>query len=214
MQELDKVVVSSQKIDGTTTYECEVCHKFQGDSKAMRQHMVGHDLQSEDDWFEHYKVLKPEFPCGLCGIRNSHGVNPGKDPSTINGCFMWFEAKNSQPTHYCKLVQETKPYGSWVSANKCSWKSANWKDSKPPEPSSNVAVRCPGCKEVFWKRYLYKHILQNHAHFMMTPTILSSISMYPHERDCVKSLFENPGKTLTSECPENDKNPHNCDCAL
>jgi len=48
-QILDKVVVSSQKIDGTTTYECEVRHKFQGDSKAMRQHMAGHDLQSSDE---------------------------------------------------------------------------------------------------------------------------------------------------------------------
>jgi len=48
-QILDKVVVSSQKIDGTTTYECEVCHKFQGDSKAMRQHMAGHYLQSSDE---------------------------------------------------------------------------------------------------------------------------------------------------------------------
>jgi len=180
----------------------------------MRQHMAGHDLQSADDWFGRYKVLKPDFPCMLCGIRNSHGVNPGKDPNTMDGYYVWFETKHSQPTHYCKLVQEMKPYGCWVSANKCRWKSANWTDSKPPEPSSNVAVQCPGCKEVFWKRYSYKHISQNHANFMMTSTILSSISMYPRERDCVKSLFENPGKALTSKCPKNDKNPHDCDCTL
>ena len=86
-QELDKAVVPSPKSDSTTTYGCKVCHKFQGDSKAMRQHMAGHDLQSADDWFGRYKVLKPEFPCKLCGIRNSHGVNPGKDPSTMDGCF-------------------------------------------------------------------------------------------------------------------------------
>jgi len=59
-----------------------------------------------------------------------------------------------------------------------------------------------------------QYISQSHANFMMTPTILSSISMYPHERDYVKSLFENPGKALTSKCPKNDKNPHDCDCAL
>ena len=94
-------------------------------------------------------MLKPEFPSMLFGIQNSHGVNPGKDPSTMDGCFKRFETKHSQPTHYGKLVQETKPYGSWVSANKCRWKSANWKDSKPPEPSSNVAVRCPGVKWCF-----------------------------------------------------------------
>jgi len=90
-------------------------------------------------------------------------------------------------SHCCKLVHETKP------ANKSRWKSANWKDSKPPVPSSNVAIWCPGCKEVFWKRYLYKYISQNHANLMITPTIVSSISMNPHERDNVKSLFENPG---------------------
>jgi hypothetical protein len=42
----------------------------------------------------------------------------------------------------------------------------------------------------------------------MTPTIVSSIAMYPHERDYVKSLFENRGKALTSKCAKNDKNPH------
>jgi len=151
--------------------------------------------------------LKPEFPCMMYGIRDSRGVNPGKDPNTMDGCYMWLETKNSQPTHYCKLVRGPI-YGSWASANKCRWKSSNWKDSKPPEPSSNVAVRCPGCKKVFWKQYLYKHISQNHANFMMTPTIVSSISMYPHERDYVKSLFENLGKALSSKCPKNDKNPH------
>jgi len=59
-----------------------------------------------------YLVLKPEFPCLLCGIRDSHGVNPGKDPNTMDGCYMWFENKSPQPTHSCKLVQETKRYGS------------------------------------------------------------------------------------------------------
>ena len=50
----------------------------------------------------------------------------------------------------------------------------------------------------------------------MTPTIVSSIAMYPRERDYVKSPFENPGKVLTSKCPKNDKNPHDYhgDCPL
>ena len=89
--------------------------------------------------------------------------NPGKDPNTMDGCYMWLETKTSQPSHYCKLVQETKPYGSLASVNKSRWMSANWKESKPPEPSSNVAIQCSGCKELFWKRYLHKHISQNHA---------------------------------------------------
>jgi len=156
--------------------------------------MAGHDLQSADDLFGHYKVHTPEFPCMLCGIRDLHGVNPGKNPNTMDGCYMWFETKTSRPTHYCKLVQETKPYGSVASANKNRWKSTVWKESKLSEPSSNVTIWCPGCKEVFWKRYLYKHISQNHANLTMTPTILA---MYLHERDYVKSLFENPGKVLT-----------------
>jgi len=79
-----------------------------------------------------------------------------------------------------------------------------------------VTIRClsPGCEEVFWKQYLYNHISQKHANLMMTPTIVSSIAMYPHERDYIKSLFENPGKALTSKCVKNDKNPHDCNCAL
>jgi len=100
-----------------------------------------------------------------------------------------------------KISDAQEPVGS------CSrWKSAKWKDSKPPEPTSNMAIRCPGCKEVSWQRYydLYKHISQNKANFMMTPTI----SKYPHERDYVKSLFENPGKALTFKCPKTYKNPH------
>jgi len=31
---------AKSKNDGTTIYECEVCHNFHGDSKAMRQHMA------------------------------------------------------------------------------------------------------------------------------------------------------------------------------
>jgi len=143
------------------------------------------------------QVLKPEFPYMLCGIRNSHGVNPGKEPNTMYGCHMWFETKNLQSTNYYKLVQEMKSYGSWASANKSRWKSAKWKDSKPPEPSSNVAIWCP----VFWKRYLNKQISQNHANFMMTPTIVSRISMYLHERDHVKIFFENPVKFWLPSVP-------------
>ena len=33
------------------------------DSKAMRQHMAGHDLQSADDWFGRYKVLMSSHVC-------------------------------------------------------------------------------------------------------------------------------------------------------
>ena len=126
-QELDKVVVSSQKIDGTTTYECRVCHRFQGDSKVMRQHMagLGHDLQSADDWFGPINcsnlssnVCCAAFETRMVSIQERIQLHP----STMDGCFMWFETKHSQPTHYCKLVQETKPYGSWVSVKKCRWK--------------------------------------------------------------------------------------------
>jgi len=93
----------------------------------------------------------------------------------MDGCYMWFETKTSRPTHYCKLVQDTKPCGYLASANKSRWKSRGWKKSLLPEPSCNVMIRClsPGCKEVFWKRYLYKHISQKHANLKMIPTIVS-----------------------------------------
>ena len=134
-------------------------------------------------------------------------ISPGPAKNSIVNKF-------SQPTHYCKLVQETKHYGSLASAKKSRWKSRGWKESQLPEPSSNVPIRCPspGCKEVFWKQVFYEHIFQKHANLTMTPAIVS-IAMYPHERNYVKSL-ENRGRALTSKCPKNDKNPHDCDCEL
>jgi len=128
-----------------------VCHKFQGDSlaKAIRQHIARHILQSEDDWLRRYNVLKPEFPCMLCGIRDLHGIDLGRDTNAIDLCYMWFESWTSQPTLYCILFQEMKPYGFLASANKSRLKSVRWKDSKSAEPSSNVPIQCPGCKKVF-----------------------------------------------------------------
>jgi hypothetical protein len=92
-------------LNGRTTYPCEMCHKFQEDSKAMRQRIAGHDLQSANNWIQRYKVLKPDFPCILCGIRDSHATNPGKDTSTMPGCYMWLESRGSQPTHDRRLVR-------------------------------------------------------------------------------------------------------------
>jgi len=63
---------------------------FNREIQTVHEHWIvcinsWHDLQSADDWFGRYKVLKPEFQvlCMLCGIRNSHGVNPGKDPGWV-----------------------------------------------------------------------------------------------------------------------------------
>jgi len=179
------------------------------------------EAQSEDDWFERFEVLKPEFPCGSqCAVFKTRMVSiQGRIHGPWMGVLCGLMATWPKTRNLYTIVswsRRRKPTGPGYQQTNLllRWKSANWKDSKPPKPSSNVAVLCPGCKEMFWKRYLYKHIFQNHVHFMMTPTILSSISMYPHDRDYVKSLFENPGKPLTSKCPKNDKNPHDCDCTL
>ena len=55
------VVVEGSKPQGLTsttsstqsqthmTYPCKVCKRFTGDGKGMRQHVDGHDLQSQDD---------------------------------------------------------------------------------------------------------------------------------------------------------------------
>ena len=71
------------------------------------------------DWAKYGKE-KPVFACGLCGERESHGVNPPKDPDTLVGCFMYFIG--AQAVHHCKLVTEEKPYGSHASADKSRWK--------------------------------------------------------------------------------------------
>ena len=70
--------------------------------------------------------------------------------------------------------------------------------------------------------YIYTCILyiciciDTHANWTMTPTTVSSIAMYPYGREYVKDLFQNhdPGKAPTPKCLKNDKNPHDCDCAL
>jgi len=59
-----------------------------------------------------------------------------------------------------------------------------------------------------------KHLFKKHENLRMNPATISNMAMYPHERDYVKSLFENPGRALTSMCLKNDKNPHDCDCAV
>ena len=156
----------------------------------------------------------------LCGIRYSHGTNPGKDSRTIPGYCMWFESRGSQPTHYCKMVREMRPYGLLVSANKSRYISRRWKYYITKFECAHTVSYV---KVVFWKRYLHKKESPKHANLMMTLVNfrISSIAMHPHERDYVKSLFENvkslfenPGQALTSKCLKNDKNTQNCDCAL
>ena len=71
---LNKVVSSSGQSSVTNSYSCEVCHKFEGDGKSMRQHQAGHDLQTKEEWMELYTVMKSDFPCMLCGVRESHGA--------------------------------------------------------------------------------------------------------------------------------------------
>jgi len=221
-QPLSKVVSSSGQRSVTNSYKCEVCHKFEGDGKAMRQHQGGHDLQTKEEWMELYGKMKPDFPCMLCGIRESHGVNPNKNPNDMQGCHMWFSnSKATQADHFCKLVRETRLYGSSGVAGKSRWKSASWtnswKDSKVPEPSSNIPMRCPfpGCNEVFWKQYLRKHIHKKHGNSTTFTPDYSTMSMFPHEHDYVKRLFENPGQPLTSICPKKNANsPDECDCPM
>jgi len=92
-QPLGKATSSSGQSSVTNSYSCEVCHKFQGDRKSMRQHQAGHDLQSKKEWMNLYEVMKPNFLCMLCDIRESHGVNPNKNPNDMSGCYVWFENK-------------------------------------------------------------------------------------------------------------------------
>ena len=125
--------------------------------------------------------------------------------------------KSSQPTHYCKMVQEMKPYayGSLASANKFRWKSRGWKESRSPEPSSNVPMRCPSpaCKVVFWKRYLYEHISQKHTNLTMTPTI-ASIAMYPHKKEIMSRVSSRIREKCWPLSVPRMTRTHTTDCAL
>jgi len=44
------------------------------------------------------------------------------------------------------------------------------------------------------------------------PLLFSQVSQCTHMKEIVSR--ENPGKSLTSKCPKNDKNPHDCDWVL
>ena len=88
-----------------------------------------------------------------------------------------------------------KPYGSVTSANKSRWKSANWKESKHAEPSSNLVMRCPGCKEMFCKQYLFKRISQNHTNLTITSTIVSSIAIHSHKKRLYQESLRESGKS-------------------
>ena len=166
----------------------------------MRQHQAGHDLQTKKELMDLYEVMKPNFSCMLCGIPESHGVNPNKNPNDMSGCYMWFEPKQAtQAQHFCKLVQETRPYGFLGVAGKSRWKSGSWtkhyKDNKVPEPNSNIPIRgpFPVCIEVSWEQYLRKHIQEKHGNSTNFTPDFSTMSMHPHGHDYIKS---NNGKLI------------------
>ena len=195
---------SVAKPDGQ--YTCGVCRKFTGNAKALRQHIGGHQLES--NW-DKYGKEKPLFPCGLCGERECHGVKPLKDPDDVSGCFMYF--RGQQVVHHCKLVKEEKPYGSHATAAKSRWKG------RAPEPCSNVPVKCPfGCTEIFWKWSMMQHFTQKHSSAvnLLTDDSRKEFGLRAHERHYTLTLFNHPGKALENACPQESppKNPHECDC--
>ena len=159
-----------------------MCHKFQEDSKAMRQRIAGHDLQSANNWFQRYKVLKPDFPCILCGIRDSHATNPGKDTSTMPGCYMWLESRGSQPTHDRRLVRRWNPTGPCYQRTKVDRISREWKDSKPPEPSLMCPYGFLGVKRCFGNN-IYTKAFPKNTLIWRWPLLPFQVSQYTRMKE-------------------------------
>jgi len=97
------------------------------------------------------------------------------------------------------------------------------KIQEPGHAAGSNSVDEPQPRSVYvWSRglgsetSLDKHLSIKHwrANLRMTPATISNMAIYQHETENVKSLFENLGRALTSKCLKNDKDPHDCDCAL
>jgi len=164
----------------------------------------------------------------LCGIQwfVSRMVSTPTRIPMPPGCYMWFKTETATKVqHFCKLVQETKPYGSSGCAGKSREKSGtwtkDWKDNKVPDPSTNISVRCPfHCLEVFCmdahmrtcgallstrtNTYLLVH-MHIHTHKLKHAYILTHVSVhtrtYTHTRthtlSLPLSLFQSVSCTIT-----------------
>ena len=93
-------------------YTCELCGEV-GDGYFMRQHMAGHD--DEENWDKYktrWSLSKPDFPCGLCMVRNSRGsAPPAEAGNQMQDCYMNFAGKHetAQVDHFCKMVTVERP---------------------------------------------------------------------------------------------------------
>jgi len=76
----------------------------------------------------------PMYPCMLCGIRDLHGTNPGKDTSTVTmpGCYMWVESRGSQPI--VSWSTRRNPTGPWHQRTKVDGSHEGGKISKLQNP--------------------------------------------------------------------------------
>jgi len=179
-QQLDNIVESSQQNYGTTTYSCEVCHKFQGDSKAMRQHIARHDLQSADDWFNGTKIWNlSSHEC--CAV--------------FETCMVPIQKRTQAPCQ--DAICDLRAGGRNLHT------IARWsrRRNPTPEPSLNVLVQCHGCKKVFWNgiytntfptimpiRWWWPLLQSQVSQFTRTKDIMSRVSARIRDRCWLPSV--------------------------
>ena len=71
----------------------------------MREHVGSHILlETDQDWLVKYKVVKPDFPCGLCGVRGAVGQKLADE--SVDMCVVMTQkpSKTEKPLHYFKRV--------------------------------------------------------------------------------------------------------------
>ena len=119
----------------------------------MRQHMGAHIL-CEETWEKYAtkSVTKPDFPCGLCGVRPSIGQIM-IDPREALGCPCGVVGTkaNPKPKHQCKLVGDVKY--TLGSAGKSSLAT----------PCTNRPIKCTVCSMTVWSYSMAQHFETKHT---------------------------------------------------
>ena len=137
----------------TADVKCELCgQSWKAD--RMRQHVGAHIL-CEPSW-EHHGVVKPEYPCGLCGVRASIG-QVMLEPNTVLGCPCGVvgTAAHPKPSHQCKLVGDVS-YTLGAAAK-----------SSTKTPCTNRPIKCTVCSAAVWSYSMAAHFEKKHIGMTM-----------------------------------------------
>ena len=175
---------------------CEVCGKKDIELPMMRHHIGAHLLQP--NW-EMYSKLKPQEPCGWCGVRTSYGQTL-MDPTVLPGSCPVSREKNNaawRAVHQCKLVGKGPKYSLGAAGN-----------STVGAPCTNRPMACPvpGCALVVWSYNLEAHYVTAHLGAEFTAELQKEVRLGVHEASWMQHLLAKKAvppslACKTADCP-------------